>query len=235
MEKEKAEWLKSIGAKEFPEPIKYIYTFPGYGGAFNLSERYVEDTDLEDLKAQYERNKVHAEIVIRAKEEADTSEKKDPRWIVTKVPEDCKYIFACTDPDSFDRNLKTGMIAIADGRDFTDGDPMRCFLGYMPNADPRHLDSMAGILTEKQEGKDPEGGEKEMEKPKQNVAAEKRSEYLAKLEEEFSKLHEMIMDELDACDVDAGKVDTLIRAQNSLYTHVLKETRALAGDSVYLV
>lgn len=60
MEKEKAEWLKSIGAKEFPEPIKYVYTFPGYNGAFNLSERYVEETELEELKAQYEKNKPNA-------------------------------------------------------------------------------------------------------------------------------------------------------------------------------
>lgn len=43
---DKAEWLKAIGAKEFPEPVKYAYTFPGYSGAFNLSERYVEESDL---------------------------------------------------------------------------------------------------------------------------------------------------------------------------------------------
>lgn len=81
----------------------------------------------------------------------DMTENKDPRWTVTKVPEDCKYIFACTDPDIFDLNLKYGMIAVFDGRDYADGDPMRCFLGYMPKADPRHLDSMAGILLAKQE------------------------------------------------------------------------------------
>ena len=52
MDEEKKAWLKSIGAAEFPEPVKYIYTFPEYRGAFNLSERYLEETPLEELKAQ---------------------------------------------------------------------------------------------------------------------------------------------------------------------------------------
>ena len=65
MDKEKQEWLKSIGAGEFPEPVKYIYTFPGYKGAFNLSERYLEETPLEELKAQYQKNKAHAEEVVK--------------------------------------------------------------------------------------------------------------------------------------------------------------------------
>lgn len=30
MDEEKKAWLKSTGAGEFPEPVKYIYTFPGY-------------------------------------------------------------------------------------------------------------------------------------------------------------------------------------------------------------
>ena len=64
---DKAEWLKAIGAKEFPEPVKYAYTFPGYSGAFNLSERYVEESDLKELKAQYEKNKAHALEVIKRK------------------------------------------------------------------------------------------------------------------------------------------------------------------------
>ena len=34
MDEEKKAWLKSIGAGEFSEPVKYIYTFPGYKGAF---------------------------------------------------------------------------------------------------------------------------------------------------------------------------------------------------------
>lgn len=65
MEKEKEEWLKSIGAAEFPEPVKYIYSFPGYEGAFNLSEHYIEETSLEDLENQYKKNKDYAESIIR--------------------------------------------------------------------------------------------------------------------------------------------------------------------------
>lgn len=64
---DKVEWLKNIGAKEFPEPIKYVYTFPGYNGAFNLSERYVEETNLEELKAQYEKNKAYVLNMVSAR------------------------------------------------------------------------------------------------------------------------------------------------------------------------
>lgn len=65
MDKDKQAWLKSIGAGEFPEPVKYIYTFPGYSGAFNLSERYLEETTLEELKAQYQKNKAYAKEVVK--------------------------------------------------------------------------------------------------------------------------------------------------------------------------
>ena len=51
MEKVKELWLESIGAKEYPEPVKYAYTFPGYNGAFNLSEKYINENSLEELKA----------------------------------------------------------------------------------------------------------------------------------------------------------------------------------------
>ncbi len=72
MDKEKVEWLKSIGAGEFPEPIKYIYSFPEYNGAFNLSERYVNETSLEELKAQYEKNRDYvAEIIQSQKSRGD--------------------------------------------------------------------------------------------------------------------------------------------------------------------
>ena len=65
VDEEKRAWLKSIGAGEFSEPVKYIYTFPEYKGAFNLSERYLEETSLEELKAQYQKNKIYAEEVVR--------------------------------------------------------------------------------------------------------------------------------------------------------------------------
>lgn len=65
MDEEKRRWLKCIGAGEFPEPVKYIYTFPGYNGAFNLSERYIEETTLKELKAQYQKNKSYAKEMIK--------------------------------------------------------------------------------------------------------------------------------------------------------------------------
>ncbi|MFG6384716.1 MAG: hypothetical protein K1V96_10730 [Lachnospiraceae bacterium] len=65
MDAEKMVWLESIGAKAFPEPIKYVYTFPGYSGAFNLSERYVEETSLEELKARYNQNEKHVMLCLQ--------------------------------------------------------------------------------------------------------------------------------------------------------------------------
>mgnify|MGYP007016219655 CR=1 FL=1 len=67
-DKEKRLWLESIGAKEFPEPIKYIYTFPGYCGAFNLSEHYIEEMTIEELKAQYARNEEHVRLCLQRKD-----------------------------------------------------------------------------------------------------------------------------------------------------------------------
>ena len=64
LDAEKLKWLETIGAKAFPEPVKYVYTFPGYTGAFNLSERYINETSLEELKAQYNRNKEHVSLCL---------------------------------------------------------------------------------------------------------------------------------------------------------------------------
>ena len=86
---DKAEWLKAIGAKEFPEPVKYAYTFPGYSGAFNLSERYVEESDLKELKAQYEKNKAHALEVIKAKKRVGYALLRC--WTLLKSPFFSKY------------------------------------------------------------------------------------------------------------------------------------------------
>ena len=72
MDEEKKKWLKSIGAGEFPEPIKYIYTFPGYNGAFNLPERYIEETPLQELKAQYKKNEMYAEKMVRQGKSRDS-------------------------------------------------------------------------------------------------------------------------------------------------------------------
>ena len=64
VDKEKLLWLESIGAKRFPEPILFTYTFPGYNGCFNLSERYINDTPLEELKRHYERNERHVALCL---------------------------------------------------------------------------------------------------------------------------------------------------------------------------
>lgn len=71
MDEAKRRWLKCIGAGEFPEPVKYIYTFPGYNGAFNLSERYIEETPLKELKDQYQKNKSYAKEMIKQGELRD--------------------------------------------------------------------------------------------------------------------------------------------------------------------
>lgn len=72
MDKGKREWLRSIGAGEFPEAVKYIYTFPEYKGDFNLSERYLEETSLEELKAQYQKNKSYAEEIVKLGKSQDS-------------------------------------------------------------------------------------------------------------------------------------------------------------------
>ena len=71
VDKEKQKWLNTIGAKEFPEAIKYTYTFPKYNGAFNLSEKYIKETSLEDLRAQYQENKIYVEKIIQQRKIQD--------------------------------------------------------------------------------------------------------------------------------------------------------------------
>ena len=73
MEKEKELWLESIGAKAFSEPIKYVYTFPGYSGAFHLSERYINEMSLEELEETYKRNQELALIAIQAKDDRNAT------------------------------------------------------------------------------------------------------------------------------------------------------------------
>ena len=68
MDREKELWLESIGAKAFPEPVKYVYMFPGYSGAFNLSERYIDETPIRELKETYRRNEKHVASVLYGKD-----------------------------------------------------------------------------------------------------------------------------------------------------------------------
>lgn len=84
MDASKKGWLNSIGAAEFPEPVKYSYTFPSYKGAFNLSERYIEKTPIEELKAQYEKNKAYVHEVMAAG--------KSDNWVYINLPENCTNI-----------------------------------------------------------------------------------------------------------------------------------------------
>lgn len=76
MDKDKKLWLESIGAKAFPEPITYVYTFPGYYGWFNLSERYINETPLNELQETYKRNEKYVWSLLHS---------KDNRKISTKV------------------------------------------------------------------------------------------------------------------------------------------------------
>lgn len=60
-------WLEGIGAKAFPEPIKYVYTFPGYNGWFNLSERYISETSLDELQETYKQNEKYVWSLLHSK------------------------------------------------------------------------------------------------------------------------------------------------------------------------
>jgi len=75
-EQEKIEWLKSIRAAKLPEPVVYIYTIPGYDEIYMLSERYIRETHVEDLKAQYKKNG----LALR-----ERNKPKDKRDIVREV------------------------------------------------------------------------------------------------------------------------------------------------------
>lgn len=67
MDNSKKLWLESIGAKAFPEPVKYVYTFPGYNGWFNLSEKYLDNTSLEELRETYTKNEQYVHSLLDRK------------------------------------------------------------------------------------------------------------------------------------------------------------------------
>jgi len=46
---EKRKWMQEVGIREFKRPMKYYY-----GTAWLLSEEYVQETPLEELKARFE-------------------------------------------------------------------------------------------------------------------------------------------------------------------------------------
>lgn len=67
MDNSKKLWLESIGAKAFLEPVKYVYTFPGYNGWFNLSEKYLDNTSLEELQETYTKNEQYVRSLLDSK------------------------------------------------------------------------------------------------------------------------------------------------------------------------
>lgn len=54
MDKDKLEWLESIGAKRFDEPMVY-YVEQSSGFSMLYSEKYLQNTSLEELKALFGR------------------------------------------------------------------------------------------------------------------------------------------------------------------------------------
>jgi len=55
LEKEKVAWLKAIRMYEHPQPVKYFYMIDYC--TFSFTEDYIKNTPLEELKAEYEKNK----------------------------------------------------------------------------------------------------------------------------------------------------------------------------------
>lgn len=84
MDDDKKLWLESINAKAFPEPITYVYTFPGYHGCFNLSERYINETPLHELQETYKRNEKYVWSLLHG---------KDDRKISTHILDEFKKTF----------------------------------------------------------------------------------------------------------------------------------------------
>lgn len=67
MDTEKRDWFISIGAKEYQDPIRFMYTFDeldNFREIYLVSDKYVEETPLEEIKEQYEKNKIFAQELI---------------------------------------------------------------------------------------------------------------------------------------------------------------------------
>ncbi len=50
IDKEKLEWMESIGATEMPEPVIYI---AGPDFKYTFSEEYLKETPIEKIKEHY--------------------------------------------------------------------------------------------------------------------------------------------------------------------------------------
>lgn len=57
IDKEKREWMKSVGIIEFPYPMSFMYQFKGHDGIWLWSEKDFAEKSLEELRAMYEKDK----------------------------------------------------------------------------------------------------------------------------------------------------------------------------------
>lgn len=60
IDKEKREWMKSVGIIEFPEPVSYMYQFKGHDTIWLRTEQEIVEKTLEELKTMYEKDKEFA-------------------------------------------------------------------------------------------------------------------------------------------------------------------------------
>lgn len=57
LEKEKLEWLESIGAKAFDNPMIYSTRNVVGDSWYMLSHKYIQETPLDEMKVDYSRAK----------------------------------------------------------------------------------------------------------------------------------------------------------------------------------
>lgn len=60
IDKEKREWMKSVGIIEFPYPVSFMYQFKGHDAVWLLSEKEIAEKSLEELQSMYEKNREEA-------------------------------------------------------------------------------------------------------------------------------------------------------------------------------
>lgn len=60
IDKEKREWMKSVGIIELPYPVSFMYQFKGCDTTWLFSEKEISEKSLEELRAKYEKDKEEA-------------------------------------------------------------------------------------------------------------------------------------------------------------------------------
>lgn len=63
----KLEWMKSAHIIKFPEPVSYMYQFPGHDGIWLLTEKDIAEKSLEELRAMYEKDREEARYSARTR------------------------------------------------------------------------------------------------------------------------------------------------------------------------